>query len=196
MAFFSNGEDREKLSILYILKSAGFPLSREQAATVMFELGYENYIRLSEQLIELEGNACIATIPTYRIQTLVLTRRGEEIISLFQENLPRSHRDAIERCIVANADAFRRDNTSQMESRFHSDGSFSTALSLVEDGEPFFEIKIKLPSAKYTRIAERRWSEINRELYFSTLLALTSEEAASDGEPSPGLSNETAPDQK
>ena len=180
MAFFSTGEDREKLSILYILKLAGIPLSREQIATVMFEQGYENFIRLSEQLMELEGNACIATIPSYRIQTVVLTRRGDEIIALFEKNLPLSLRNAISDQLSSSVEEFRRENTAQMESRFHSEGNFSTRLSLVENGEPFFEITLKLPSAKYTRIAEKRWSELNKKLYFDTLLALTSEEAAED----------------
>ena len=178
MAFFSTGEDREKLSVLYILKLAGIPLSREQLATVMFEQGYENYITLSELLIELEGNACIATIPSYRIQTVVLTRRGEEIIALFEKNLPLSLRTAINDQISSCVESFHRENTAQMESRFHSEGNFSTRLSLVENGEPFFEIRLKLPSAKYTRIAEKRWNELNKKLYFDTLLALTSEEAA------------------
>ena len=180
MAFFSTGEDREKLSILYILKLAGIPLSREQIATVMFEQGYENFIRLSEQLMELEGNACIATIPSYRIQTVVLTRRGDEIIALFEKNLPLSLRNAISNQLSSSVEEFRRENTAQMESRFHSEGNFSTRLSLVENGEPFFEITLKLPSAKYTRIAEKRWSELNQKLYFDTVLALTSDEAAED----------------
>ncbi len=177
MAFFSNGEDREKLSVLYVLRLAGIPLSKEQIATVMFEHGYENYITLSELLIELEGNACIATIPSYRIQTVVLTRRGEEIIGLFEKNLPLSLRNAISVQISSSIEDFRRENTAQMESRFHSEGNFSTRLSLVENGEPFFEITLKLPSAKYTRIAEKRWNELNKELYFNTLLALTNEDA-------------------
>lgn len=178
MAFFSTGEDREKLSVLYILKLAGIPLSREQLATVMFEQGYENYITLSELLIELEGNACIATIPSYHIQTVVLTRRGEEIITLFEKNLPLSLRTAINDQISSCVESFHRENTAQMESRFHSEGNFSTRLSLVENGEPFFEIRLKLPSAKYTRIAEKRWNELNNKLYFDTLLTLTSEDAA------------------
>lgn len=183
MAFFSNGEDREKLSVLYLLKLAGFPLSRDQIASVMFEQGYENYIELSERLLELEQSACIATIPTYRIQTVVLTRRGEEIAALFEKNLPRSLRDSIRECIEARAEAFRLENTAQMSSTFHSEGNFSTRLSLVENGEPFFELNIKLPSAKYTRIAERRWSEINQKLYYDTLLALISEDEGEDPSP-------------
>ncbi|MBR5948362.1 MAG: DUF4364 family protein [Clostridia bacterium] len=178
MAFFSTGEDREKLSILFVLKLAGIPLSREQIATVMFEQGFENYIELSERLIELESNACIATIPAYKLQTVVLTRRGEEIITLFEKNLPLSLRTSIEELVTERVEDFRRENTAQMESTFHSEGNFSTRLSLVENGEAFFEIKLKLPSARYTRIAEKRWIELNTKLYFDTLLALTSEDGA------------------
>ncbi len=41
MAFFSNGEDKLKLMILFTLECAEMPLSREQIATVMSENGVE-----------------------------------------------------------------------------------------------------------------------------------------------------------
>lgn len=182
MSFFSTGKDRNKLSALYIIKLAGIPLSKEQIATVMFNVECVDYITLSELLIELEGNSCIATVPSYRIQTIVLTRRGEEIINLFEKNLPLSLRAAISEQMRASVEDFRRENTAQMESRFHSEGNFTTRLSLVENGEAFFEITLKLPSAKYTRIAEKRWAELNKELYLNTLLALTSEERITPSE--------------
>ena len=184
MAFFSAGADKEKLMILYSLKSAGIPLSREQIASVVYDQGLDNYITLSEHLMELEENSCLATVPTYRLQTMVLTRRGEEVVSLFENTLPRSIRNGLDEFIEAHRDGFRRENTSQVQSKFHTDGSFSTELALVENGEAFFEIRIKLPSAGYTRIAERRWDELNQKLYLDTLLALTSEEpdeARTDG---------------
>ena len=178
MAFFSSGSDKEKLMILYSLKKAGIPLSREQIVGIMSENGLENYIDIAQHIMELEGNACLATVPTYRRQTIVLTTRGEEVVSLFAKTLPRSLRDGIDAYVERKLDDFRRENTSQAETRRISDTDYTTSLALVENGDAFFEIRIKLPSAKYTRIAERQWDRINQKLYLQTLLALTQEESA------------------
>lgn len=50
MAFFSNGEDKLKLMILFTLECAEMPLSREQIATVMSENGVENYFDVCEHI--------------------------------------------------------------------------------------------------------------------------------------------------
>lgn len=178
MAFFSNGSDKEKLMILYSLKKAGIPLSREQIVTVMCENGLENYMVIVQHIIDLEQNACLASVPAYRLQTIVLTKRGEEVIGLFEGMLPKSLREGIDAFIENKLDDFRRENTSQAETRCLTDGNFTTSLALVENGDAFFEIRIKLPSAKYTRIAERQWDKLNQKLYLDTLLALTREEEA------------------
>ena len=117
MAFFSSGSDKEKLMILYSLKKAGIPLSREQIVGIMSENGLENYIDIAQHIMELEGNACLATVPTYRRQTIVLTSRGEEVVSLFAKTLPRSLRDGIDAYVERKLDDFRRENTSQAETR-------------------------------------------------------------------------------
>ena len=161
MAFFTSGGDKDKLMILYSLKKAGIPLSREQITAVLSEHGLDNYITISQHVIELEETACIATVPAYHLQTIVLTRRGEEVVNLFSSMLPKSLREGIDAVIDARADEFRRENTSQVETRSLTDGNFTTSLALVENGDAFFEIRIKLPAAKYTRIAERRWDEVS-----------------------------------
>ena len=176
MSFFSNGGDKEKLMILYTLKKALIPLSREQITEVMSEHGLENYIAIAQHITELEETACLATVPMYRLQTAVLTKRGEEVVNLFSGMLPKSLRESIDSFLEAHSDEFRRENSSQVETRSLTDGNFTTSLALVENGDAFFEIRIKLPAAKYTRIAERQWEKLNKKLYMDTLLALTTEE--------------------
>ena len=188
MAFFTSGGDREKLMILFALKTAVIPLSREQITEVMVEFGTENYFGIARHIIELEETACIATVPAHRLQTIVLTKRGDEIVNLFSGMLPKSSRDGIADFIARNIDKYRTENTAQAETRSRTDGDFTTSLALVENGEAFFEIRIRLPAAKYTRLAERRWDKVSKKLYMDALLALTTEADEADDvpfEPSP-----------
>ena len=79
MAFFSNGEDKLKLMILFTLECAEMPLSREQIATVMSENGVENYFDVCEHIIDLEANGCIASVPTFKMQMIVMTPRERRL---------------------------------------------------------------------------------------------------------------------
>lgn len=156
MAFFSNGEDKLKLMILFTLECAEMPLSREQIATVMSENGVENYFDVCEHIIDLEANGCIASVPTFKMQMIVMTPRGEEIMNLFGKNLPKSLRESIEGFVGSNKDEFRRENTSRIITTPLPDGGFDATFALVENGDAIFEIRIKLPNAEYTRLAEKK----------------------------------------
>ena len=155
MAFFSNGEDKLKLMILFTLECAEMPLSREQIATVMSENGVENYFDVCEHIIDLEANGCIASVPTFKMQMIVMTPRGEEIMNLFGKNLPKSLRESIEGFVGSNKDEFRRENTSRIITTPLPDGGFDATFALVENGDAIFEIRIKLPNAEYTRLARK-----------------------------------------
>ena len=52
------------------------------------------------------------------------------------------------------------------------DGGFDATFALVENGAAIFEIRIKLPNAEYTRLAEKNWEAQNQKIYIDTLLAL------------------------
>lgn len=134
MAFFSNGEDKLKLMILFTLECAEMPLSREQIATVMSENGVENYFDVCEHIIDLEANGCIASVPTFKMQMIVMTPRGEEIMNLFGKNLPKSLRESIEGFVGSNKDEFRRENTSRIITTPLPDGGFDATFALVETG--------------------------------------------------------------
>lgn len=180
MAYFSSGDDRDKLMILYSLRCCGMPVSREQLVTIMAENGAENYFDISERLVELEQNGYIASVPTYLLQMIVLTSRGEEALTLFEKNLPKSLRAALENYIDSHLRDFHRENTSRTISTPLPDGGFDTTFALVENGDAIFEVRLKLPSIRYARIAERNWDSISEELYLSTLLRLTRDESTAD----------------
>ena len=86
MAFFSNGEDKLKLMILFTLECAEMPLSREQIATVMSENGVENYFDVCEHIIDLEANGCIASVPTFKMQMIVMTCLSVMVIMEITKN--------------------------------------------------------------------------------------------------------------
>lgn len=97
-------------------------------------------------------------------------RRGD--YESFRQNLPKSLRESIEGFVGSNKDEFRRENTSRIITTPLPDGGFDATFALVENGDAIFEIRIKLPNAEYTRLAEKNWEAQNQNIYIDTLLAL------------------------
>lgn len=173
--FFARGDNKQKLIALYLLRAAKQPVSREQLITAMVESGSDNYFKVSAQLLELEQNKYIVSVPVFNRQMIAATSLGEEAISIFDNTLPKSLREALDAYIEAHRKEYHLENTSRIESCVLPDGSVSMKLSLIEKEEALFEIHLKLPSVKYEQIAERNWSGASGEIYLNTIMKLTDE---------------------
>ncbi len=180
MAFFSNGEDRTKLMLLFILEKYGFGMSREQLSTIMAHHGADNYFDVNERLLALEKDGFIAAVPVHGFQMLAITARGEELIGLFEQNLPSSLRSSIGDYIEAHREALKRENTSRITVIPLAGGGYDAKFTLIERNDVLFEVSLRLPDAEYMRTAEKNWDRIAGELYLSTLRRLT--EPENDGE--------------
>lgn len=182
MAFFSNGDDRTKLMLLFILKQYGFSMSREQLSTIMADHGADNYFDVNDKLLSLEKDGFVAAVPVHGFQMLAITARGEELIGLFEQNLPMSLRSALSGYIEEHRDEFKRANTSRITVVPLAGGGYGAKFTLIERSDVLFEVSLKLPDAAYMRAAERNWERIAGELYLSTLRRLTErgEDSAND----------------
>lgn len=180
MLFFANGENRLKLMALYLLRSAKQPLSREQLITAMVELGSDDYFKVAEQLLTLEQNKYIVSVPVFNRQMIAATSLGEEAVSIFDNTLPKSLRESIDAYINAHRKEYHLENTSRVEADVQPDGSVNMMLALIEAGEAIFELRFKLPNLKYERIAERNWNDVSTELYLNTIMKLTDEKEKKD----------------
>lgn len=175
MVFFSSGDNKQKLMALYLLRTAKQPLSKEQLLTAMVESGKDDYFKVSEQLLELEQNKYIVSVPVFNRQMIAATSLGEEAIGIFDNTLPKSLREALDAYIEARREEYHLENTSRVKAVVLPDGSVNMTLALVEAGEVIFEIRLKLPNVKYERIAEHNWDNLSAELYLNTIMKLTDE---------------------
>ena len=160
---------------LHLLRSAGQPLSREQLITAMVELGSDDYFKVAEQLLMLEQNKYIVSVPVFNRQMIAATSLGEEAVNIFDNTLPKSLRDSIDVYIEAHRKEYHFENTSRVEAEIQPDGSVNMMLALIEGGEAIFELRFKLPNLKYERLAERNWNDVSTELYLNTIMKLTDE---------------------
>ncbi len=177
--FFANGDDRVKLMILYILRGCHLPLSRAALETALRENPIdgeaEDLFTVPDRLSLLEEGDFIASLTVVGVQMYFLTKRGNDVISLFDNTLPRSLREQLDAYIDEHIDEFHRNCTMRCDYDMLSDGSCQAKFALVESGKPIFELDIALPSAESTRVAQKRWEAASSELYMQVLQWLTLE---------------------
>lgn len=177
--FFTNGDDRGKLMILYILRGCHLPLSRAALETALLENPVDgeevDLLTIPARLSMLEESGFIAALTVVDMQMYFLTKNGNEVISLFDNTLPKSIREQLDAYIARHADDFHRTCTMRSDYDMLSDGSCEAKFALVESGKPIFELNISLPSAESTLTAQKRWESESSELYMQVLQWLTGE---------------------
>ena len=82
-----------KLTILYMLDKAGFPLSNTQLSNFFLEYDYTDYFRVQQVISELEETGLIRSEATHSNTQYSITAAGKETLGFFKEKIS----DAIER---------------------------------------------------------------------------------------------------
>ena len=74
-----------KLTILYMLDKAGFPLTNTQISDFFLEHEYTDYFRVQEVLKDLTDTDLILTEPTHSNTQYSLTAAGKETLCFFED---------------------------------------------------------------------------------------------------------------
>ena len=175
MAFFSGGEDRVKLIILYILKAFRTPITWEQLYTALAYQDGPGFFEAGRLYNELAAEGFIVSVPAKGQQLLSLTEKGETACSLFANEIAKSVRDSAEAYAEANREAFKRANCVVSDAKPLPGGAWQLTLALLDNGGSLFEMNMRMPDAAYARRASRYWTEHSEELYMYLLKEMTGE---------------------
>ena len=95
MPIFAQGVPKNKLTILYFVRSANIDLMREQIHRAMVENDCMSYFDFQTAMYEMEQDGMIAAIPRAFGQAYRITASGESVLSMFEESLPFSLRQRL-----------------------------------------------------------------------------------------------------
>ena len=95
--YFYDETNRNKLIVLYFIKSLNIELTRSQIADFSVAHDLIPYFDLQTTVGELEESGLLACVPKAFGQAFMLTPQGRDIIEMFQERIPQSQRDTLDR---------------------------------------------------------------------------------------------------
>lgn len=173
MAFFSGGDDRTKLLILYVLGAFRSPITPEQLYTAQLLCGGPQYFDFGQAYNELAEEGFIVCVPSGSLQLVSLTAKGQEANALFSKELARSARDAADAYAEENREAYRRSNSVTGEALPLAGGGYEVKLGIRDGAGTLFEVRLRLPTAQYASLARENWQTHAESIYLDLLTVLT-----------------------
>ena len=173
MAFFPEGQGRVKLLMLYIIKRFRTPISREQLYTAMVNVDGTGFFEMSELMAQLEQEMYVIAVPSRDQQLLYITERGEELISEFEREIPKSQRDEMDGYAEEHREDVIRSNCVYCDALPRQDGSWLVKLALLERDGVLFEIDLRVPDAASANAAREKWLRETDAIYLDMFTRLT-----------------------
>ncbi len=165
MPIFAQGVPKDKLTLLYYASVSELELTRDQLYRAMVENDCMSYFDYQTDMNELEEDGFVAAIPRAFGQGYRITVRGEEMLKMFAESLPKSLRTRLKQYADENREQMRIEThlVSSMEEQ--SDGSYTVTLKAQEKNTVELEITMRVVSREMAKRIRSNWPDASEPIY-------------------------------
>jgi len=172
MPFFAQGDLKNKLTILYFVRTARWEITREQLYRAMIENDCMSYFEFQVAMAEMEEDGFLVAIPCLYGQVYRVTASGRETLGMFEESLPFSLRTTLEAYAEENRENMIRETqlVSSMEELYG--GGYRVHLRVQESTAPIVEISFDVISRAMAQRVREGWQKKAGEVYMSILTTL------------------------
>ena len=167
MPFFTHGDTKNKLIVLYILASAKIPLSHDQLYRVVDRTDSMSFFSFETILPELESDGFLASFVRPFGDCYGLTDHGMESVELFKNSLPSSVRERIDRIISESAFDFLRETQTTSRLSGNEEDGYTLELLVLNGVQAVFSITLSVASKEAALIMRSNWESKSGELYDS-----------------------------
>ena len=163
--YFYDETNRNKLIVLYFIKSLNIELTRSQIADFSVAHDLIPYFDLQTTVGELEESGLLACVPKAFGQAFMLTPQGRDIIEMFQERIPQSQRDTLDRYADECREQLRLDTQYSATGRELYKGGYGVTLKAMDSSRTLLGIEFMLPDSKSANKAIARWRASSADIY-------------------------------
>lgn len=165
MPYFTHGETKYKIIILYILYCAGSVLTADQLYRTAILNSEMEYFSFWEAVNELEEDGFIAAVRKSYGDCYGLTDYGRDARDMFDKTVPAFERKKIDAYLEANRASFVRET--QLSSRIdkHRNGTATLHLVLTEQDHAFFTLSLDTPSEEQAIEMRSHWEANSEPIY-------------------------------
>ncbi len=165
MPIFAQGVTKNKLTILYYIRASKLDITREQLYRAIAENDAMNYFDFESCAHELEEDAFIAAVPHAFGQGYRVTVRGTDVLEQFEESLPVSLREKLDRYAREHMEKMRQQTQIVSDMEELSGGGYLVRLRALENNTAILELTLRVATRDMAQRLRANWETESEEVY-------------------------------
>lgn len=154
-----------KLTILYMLDKAGFPLSNTQISNFFLEQEYTDYFRVQEVIGELADSDLILAKTTHSNTQYSLTAAGKQTLSFFQDKITEGIVIDVKKFFEKNQLEFRQENSILADYYKTTGQGYAVRCQVCSDGNTIIDLTLTVKSKEQAEAICHHWKTNNQDVY-------------------------------
>jgi len=165
MSVFAEGDEKQRLTLLYFLDYLGIPLTSEQIYSVFLEQDWGDYFSLSIALDDLAENGMLSAAGRPAGVTYSIAGKGKSVLAGFSNRLPHSRVEAIEKYALEHRQRFLSEHQNLASFRRIGSGEYMVTCRIIEGERTLLTVELNVVSAESAREIARRWVNSAPSIY-------------------------------
>ncbi len=154
-----------KMTILYMLDKAGFPLSNTQISAFFLEQDYTDYFRIQEVIGNLVDSNLILAKSSHSNTQYTLTAAGKETLGFFREKISEGIEQDIRKYFEENKWEFRQENFVIVDYRCTKRGNYAVCCQIRSDGDTVLDLTLTVKTKEQAEAICSHWKQRHEDVY-------------------------------
>lgn len=164
MPYFTHGETKNKLILLYITDRASAIPTRSQLYRTAILNSQMEYFSFEEALGELLEDGLLTEVPKPFGTCLGVTALGREALSMFEKSIPQDERNKLDAYLQVHRNDFLHET--QISSRIEkTDNGVMLHLLLTEADHVIFSVSLAVANEEQAMSLRSRWESGSEPIY-------------------------------
>ena len=154
-----------KLTILYMLDKAGFPLTNTQISNFFLEQEYTDYFRVQEVIGDLVNADLINFESTHSNTQYTLTAAGRETLGFFKDKITDGIENDVKRFFEKNKLEFRQENFILADYYKTTNQNYDVRCQVRSDSTTVLDLTLAVTTKEQAEAICNNWKNQNEDVY-------------------------------
>lgn len=154
-----------KLTILYMLDKAGFPLSNTQISNFFLEKEYTDYFRVQEVIGDLVNADLINFESTHSNTQYTLTAAGKETLGFFKDKITDGIESDVKSFFTDNKLEFRQENSILADYYRTTDRKYAVRCQVRSESTTIIDLTLSVGTKEQAEAICSNWKNQNEDVY-------------------------------
>ncbi len=154
-----------KLTILYMLDKAGFPISNTQISNFFLEQEYTDYFRVQEVIGDLVNTGLVNFETTHSNTQYTLTAAGKETLGFFKEKINEGIVSDVKKFFDQNQMEFKQENFILADYYKTTDQKYAVRCQLRTESTTMLDLTLTVNKKELAEAVCNNWKDENQNIY-------------------------------